>query len=269
MSIALLGTLTVVAAAPLHTAATTTVLRKTGSHEKIVEQEGTTAHEPGTQEAPNASATADSAPAVPQVSYEGGQLTIVAENSLLSDILSLLHARMGADIELPAGSSGERIWVRLGPGPARKVLAELLSNTDLNYIIQASETDVDGIRSVLLSARSKGMPAAPSSVTRVAATANRKVPFVNPNPPPLPEEENTASESQAASATPGSSPVTPEVPSVAASLQPSAAATGASDARNTSGLTSEQMIQQLQSMYEQRRQLQVQVRRTPLPAQPQ
>src|SRR5205807_4157531 len=90
-----------------------------------------------------------------QVSYEDGQLTIIAENSKLGDILAAVSERMGADIELPASASDERIWVRLGPGPARRVLAALLGGTDLDYVIQASETDPEGIQSLLLSLRTK------------------------------------------------------------------------------------------------------------------
>src|SRR5437588_4148644 len=90
-----------------------------------------------------------------KVTYVDGQLTITAENSLLSDILSALHAAMGAEIDLPPSASGERIWVRLGPGPARKVVSELLSGTDLNFVIQGSATDAEGIHSVLLTPHSE------------------------------------------------------------------------------------------------------------------
>src|SRR6266853_6321638 len=90
-----------------------------------------------------------------QVSYEDGQLTIIAENSKLGDILAAVSERMGADIEIPASASDERIWVRAGPGPARRVLAAVLGGTDLDYVIQASETDPDGILSVLLTPRTR------------------------------------------------------------------------------------------------------------------
>jgi hypothetical protein len=95
------------------------------------------------------------APNPPRVSYEGGQLTIIAENSELSDVLSLLSSRTGAHINFPASAAHERIWAGLGPGPARRVLASLLSEIGLNYAIQASDTDPRGIRSVLVSVRTK------------------------------------------------------------------------------------------------------------------
>ena len=101
------------------------------------------------------------APSPPKVTYQDGQLTIIAENSLLSEILSALHTAMRAEIDLPASASSERIWVRLGPGPARKVVSELLSGTDLNFVIQGSMTDADGIQSVMLTPHSEAGPGNP------------------------------------------------------------------------------------------------------------
>src|SRR6267378_1969653 len=91
------------------------------------------------QQAPAPLSAEQGTPSRHQVSYEDGQLTIIAENSKLGDILAAVSQRMGADIELPASVSDERIWVRLGPGPARRVLAALLGETDLDYVIQGSE----------------------------------------------------------------------------------------------------------------------------------
>src|ERR1700730_10544004 len=81
--------------------------------------------------------TQEQAPAAPpQVTYEAGQLTIVAENSRLSEVMSALRACTGADVDLPAGSSSERIWARLGPGPARQILATLFGGTKPDYVLQ-------------------------------------------------------------------------------------------------------------------------------------
>jgi hypothetical protein len=93
------------------------------------------------------------APKQPRVSYKGGQLTIIAENSELADVLSLLSLRTGAKIDFPPSAAHERIWAEAGPGPARGVVATLLSEMDLDYAIQGSETDPQGIRIVLVSIR--------------------------------------------------------------------------------------------------------------------
>jgi hypothetical protein len=106
--------------------------------------------------------TEQTVPNPPRVSYEGGQLTIVAENSELSDVLSLLKKCTGADIDFPPSAAHERIWAGLGPGPARSVLATLLSGIGLDYAIQASDIDPQGVRSLLLSTRTKpGIEEAP------------------------------------------------------------------------------------------------------------
>src|SRR5271167_2006938 len=87
-----------------------------------------------------AAATPQAETKPPQVTYQDGQLTIVAENALLSEVMAAVRTVMGADIDLPPGVAAQRIWVRLGPGPARRVLRDLLDGTELNYVIQASES---------------------------------------------------------------------------------------------------------------------------------
>ncbi|MGA9815069.1 MAG: hypothetical protein WBQ64_19970, partial [Terriglobales bacterium] len=67
--------------------------------------------------------TPEQMPAVPpQVHYSQGQLTIVAENSTLADILRAVRAQTGAAVEVPPNAT-ERVVTHLGPGPARDVLA--------------------------------------------------------------------------------------------------------------------------------------------------
>jgi hypothetical protein len=207
---------------------------------------------------PTASTSTQAAPGSLQVSYENGELTIIAENSLLSDILSEVHARMGADIDLPASASGARIWVRLGPGPARRILAELLSGTELNYVIQASDTDADGIRSVLLTPRGKATATPGNASEQVARSRNRKIPGVNPEQTEVPAQESAVvpearAESEAASATPPAASA--DVQPVATNLQ-STIGTPGSDPSRPLARTTQEMIQQLQSMYEQRKQMQ-------------
>jgi hypothetical protein len=227
---------------------------------------------PATQE----QAPAPAAP--PQVTYEAGQLTIIAENSKLSDVMSALRACTGADVDLPAGSSSERIWARLGPGPARQILATLLGGTKLDYVIQASETDPDGIKNVWLTRRTEG-PAVASArpVTPPArplpprlSDAERRVPVPNRSAAEDRAPDDTASPDTAppvdaapapapqpqpapADAAPAAGSQTQPAPADAAA-SPDTPATGASKAPTD---TSGQMIQTLQNMYEQRKQMQL------------
>jgi len=239
-----------------------------------------TASKPAQQEqtpeqAPPSGTPEQAQPKPPLVTYEAGQLTITAENSKLSDILSSLRACMGADIDLPASASGERIWARFGPGPARKVLAMLLSGTKLDYIIQASDTDPDGIRNVWLTPRTEGSAL---TTARVAAPPVRSLPprlsdserRVVRNRPP---EETESSEPTVSTDAPPAVQPAPTEAAPANTQPPPASTTDTVPASDTPGSEpnkpaatptpattpsanpTDQMIQTLQNMYEQRKQM--------------
>ena len=89
----------------------------------------------------------------PQVSYQGGQLTISAQNSTLGDILKAVRAQTGATIELP-GTASERVVGHFGPAPARDVLTDLLNGSHFNYLLLGSPTDPGALDRVILMARS-------------------------------------------------------------------------------------------------------------------
>jgi len=91
------------------------------------------------------------APVPPQVSYQDGQLTIVAPNSTLGDILRAVHKQTGAEIEIPEAK--ERVVTHLGPGPAREVIAELLNGSRFNYVLLGSPVDADALTRVVLVAK--------------------------------------------------------------------------------------------------------------------
>jgi hypothetical protein len=198
-----------------------------------------------------------------QITYEDGQLTIITENSPLSEVMSALRTAMGADIDLPPSVASQRIWVRLGPGPARSVLRELLDNTELDYVIQASATDPEGIGSVLLTVRPRN-PVQGVPESRVARGTDRKNLPASSSPLEVPEQDNSTAESAAvsdAAAPAGSS--SPSTGAQSAETQLPSAEVSEPNLSRPSGRTSEQMMQQLQSMYEQRRQMQMQQNQKP------
>jgi hypothetical protein len=92
------------------------------------------------------------APVAPQVSYQNGQLTIVAPNSTLGDILRAVRKQTGAEIEIP--EARERVVTHLGPGPARDVVAELLNGSRFNYVLLGSPADASLLTRVVLVAKS-------------------------------------------------------------------------------------------------------------------
>jgi hypothetical protein len=206
--------------------------------------------------------TAQVAAKPPLVTYDGGQLTIIAENVSLSAVFDALRRVTGANIEMPPGAVDQLIWVRSGPGPARRVLRDLLDGTELDYVIQASETDVDGVRSVLLTARSKGGDAGESGNSPVRGLNHRTQPGSVPpadssDTDIAPPAENVASSGEPAPTTPVEpasassgqlSPTNVQLSSLGSKPSPSGSPEGGS----------EQMIQQLQTLYQQRRQMQMQ-----------
>jgi len=95
----------------------------------------------------------DSIAAVPpQVTFQNNQLTIVAPNSTLADILRAVRKQTGAEIDIPPAP--ERVVTRLGPGPARSVVAELLNGSRFNYILLGSPSDDSELTRVVLVAKS-------------------------------------------------------------------------------------------------------------------
>ncbi len=87
----------------------------------------------------------------PQVTFENNRLTIVAPNSTLADILRAVRKQTGAEIEIP--SAPERVVTRIGPGPAREVVAELLNGSRFNYVLLGSPSDESALSRVVLVAK--------------------------------------------------------------------------------------------------------------------
>jgi hypothetical protein len=110
----------------------------------------------------------DAIPAVaPQVSYQDGLLTIIAPNSTLADVLRSVRKHTAADIEIPTTAT-ERVVTRLGPGPAREVVAELLNGSHFNYILLGSADDANALVRVVLVAKS-----GPDNPTNPPGTVNK------------------------------------------------------------------------------------------------
>lgn len=91
------------------------------------------------------------APVPPEVSYQNAQLTIVAPNSTLGDILRAVRKQTGAEIEIPAAP--ERVVTHLGPGSAREVIADLLNGSRFNYVLLGSPADNNVLTRVVLVAK--------------------------------------------------------------------------------------------------------------------
>ena len=97
----------------------------------------------------------------PQVSLQGGQLTIVARNSTMSDVLNAVKQKTGANIDMPAGS-GERVVGQFGPGAPRDVMAQLLNGSHYDYVLLGSAADPHALNKIVLMAKSNGPEPAPN-----------------------------------------------------------------------------------------------------------
>ncbi len=118
----------------------------------------------------------DQLPAMPaKVGYQGGLLTIAAQNSTLGEILRDVRKLTGASIDIPPGSGGERVVAYLGPGAPRDVMAALLNGTSLNYVMLGSSADPMMISSVILSLK----PSA-TGETKTAANLYQNNPGATP-----------------------------------------------------------------------------------------
>ena len=210
--------------------------------------------------------------APPNISYVGGQLRINTLDSTLADVLKKVADLTGVKIDVPAGANSERMpVVELGPGPARQVLASLLSGSNLDYVIQASDTDPTKIQSVLLMPRDKrgsgtnGTEAAArpirSPFARAAVAPPEEAPAPVPDIPVPAQPENAAAEASSLNPQP-------------ALTQPEQAQPGQSNLPKPGTLTPPQTMtpeninQQLQQMYQQRMQMIQQDRQTGSPAAP-
>jgi hypothetical protein len=128
----------------------------------------------------------------PQVSYENDQLTINAPNSTLADILRAVRKQTGAEIEVP--SAPERVVTRLGPGPARDVVAQLLNGSRFNYVLLGSPADDALLTKVVLVAKTGPdtiTPPAPAPQPAVGITQ-----AINSAPPQEPPPDATDAEQQ-------------------------------------------------------------------------
>ena len=141
-----------------------------GERRRSAAHQPATQDQPDTQPAPAPPPTLAELPASPpQVSFQGGQLTISAQNSTLGDILKAVRAQTGATIDLP-GTAPERVVGHFGPAPARDVLTALLNGSHFNYFLLGSPTDPGALDRVILMAKSGG--AAENNPQPLSAQAN-------------------------------------------------------------------------------------------------
>jgi hypothetical protein len=211
-----------------------------------------------------------------KISYSGGQLKIDVVDSTLGGVLAQVAALTGVKIDVPAAANSERLpVVDLGPEPARQVIASLLSASEFDYLIAASDTDPEKVQSVVLMARQKGSGSngtegggnpfrsqyarggalppsggdAPDSDSPVAAEPDNTAAEANSLPPAATPQNDSAPAAPAQSNQPGSSPSSPAAFSNRSGLTSDGAM------NPPSSMDQQSVNQQLQQMYQQRMQM--------------
>lgn len=216
------------------------------------------APEPPPPQAPAPPPTLEQSPPTPaQVTYSNGQLTILAQNATLSQVLRSVQSLTGASIDMPAGASNERVVGQLGPGQPRDVLNSLLHGSKFNYIILGVNGNPGAVQKVILTT--------PKPATPVNTAQNN-----NPPPPEEPQDEENYGEPEPQPATPvppqfrhrpnmpgrmpeGFNPVQQPQPAPDTSPEPSP------DPAAPQVKTPEQLLQELQQMQQQQQQMQDQL----------
>jgi hypothetical protein len=186
----------------------------------------------------------------------------------MGDVLKNVAALLGVTIDIPAGAYNERMpVVDLGPGQAREVLAALLSDSTLDYLIQDSSVDPNRIQNVVLVTREKKTAppgagemahATRSPFSRAAASAKREDVPAPDTPAPAPPD-NAGTEAAALNPQPEQVPPMPEAPPDQSGLLSTSQAQSSSQRPGALtpplSLTPQSINQQLQQMYQQRMQM--------------
>lgn len=122
----------------------------------------------------------------PRVSYNAGQLSIVAENSTLADVLSAIRQKTGAVIESPPSAARERVVISIGPAPANDVLTALLNGSKFDYIILGAQRGSGAPQHVILREQ-QSLPPGGQPAQAAVTTPVRHLPPEAPEP--MEEEE--------------------------------------------------------------------------------
>ena len=132
------------------------------------------------------------------VTFQSGQLSIVAEKASLADVLNEVRVQTGADIAIPAGAEQEQVVATIGPTLPRTAMSELLNGSRYNFIIVGTDADANQLERVVLTpkgvidAADAPPPTAPQPVPVAQAappTSARSVRrSMMPTPPPPPTQ---------------------------------------------------------------------------------
>ena len=138
-------------------AANTSIPKRTGKSKPPAAKQAPAAEPQPTPAQPVVPLRPSQMPSVPpRVSYQQGQLTVIAENSTLGDIFGAIRTATGIKIETQGGPSGDRVAAKIGPAPAKEVLLSLLQGSRYDYVMLGSITDPEQVERVILTPKTAG-----------------------------------------------------------------------------------------------------------------
>jgi len=138
-------------------AANTSIPKRTGKSKPPAAKQAPAAEPQPTPAQPVVPLRPSQMPSVPpRVSYQQGQLTVIAENSTLGDIFGAIRNATGIKIETQGGPSGDRVAAKIGPAPAKEVLLSLLQGSRYDYVMLGSVTDPEQVERVILTPKTAG-----------------------------------------------------------------------------------------------------------------
>jgi len=174
----------------------------------------------------------------PRISFSNGELTVLANNSSLSDIVIGIERAIGARVE-GTPPDAERVFGQFGPASSRDVLNDLFTGSKYDFIL------VGGLDS-------------PGQVQKIILSPHGTTPTVNTaaNQPRQPQSNNDEDEND-------SSTQVSEAPSEAPNVQSEAPpqpppSSGQSGQQQQQVKTPEQLLQELQRLRQQQQQQQPQ-----------
>lgn len=122
-------------------------------------------------------------PSPPRIIYAGGQLTVVANNSNLADVLNGIGSAIGAGIQGNVAGSDERVFGQFGPASPAAVLDTLLLGSHYDFIIVGSAGNPGSVAQIILTPSSIDTSGQQSAQAPVQALpqgmGTNATPFVN------------------------------------------------------------------------------------------
>lgn len=127
----------------------------TAPNQSIQPSQQQSAATPGSEQPQQPYGLALQPPNPPNITYANGELTIVANNSSLADIVSGIERSTGVRVEGTRPDT-ERVFGQFGPGVPRDVLNSLFDGSRYDFILVGSLDNPANVRTIILSPHGAG-----------------------------------------------------------------------------------------------------------------